>query len=179
LGARTIPVNVSFLQELLGAVAEQGRQLLPRSLGGSSPRASLRELAAALLSGRGEASGVAIASEILALYRTLEAQERHAFLGHLATMQPDPEALAAAAKVYLANPNPSAIAALQGAVESPRQEFFRRLNLAPGATAHRRAADLTVGHRLQLTSKEAFQFVEIGIRQGRHFEWHLWHGQWN
>ena len=135
MGAHTIPVNVSFLQELLGAVAEQGRQLLPRSLGGSSPRASLRELAAALLSGRGEASGVAIASEILAIYRTLEAQERRAFLGHLATMQPDPEALAAAAKVYLANPNPSAVAALQGAVESPRQEFFRRLNLAPGATA--------------------------------------------
>jgi malonyl-CoA decarboxylase len=135
LGARTIPVNVSFLQELLGTVAEQGRQLLPRSLGGSSPRASLRELAAALLSGRGEASGVAIASEILAHYRTLEAEERHAFLGHLATMQPDPEALAAAAKAYLANPDASAVAALQGAVESPRQEFFRRLNLAPGATA--------------------------------------------
>src|SRR5262245_61428648 len=135
LGARTIPVNVSFLQELLGTVAEQGRQLLPRSLGGSGPRASLRELAAALLSGRGEASGVAIASEILAHYRALEAVERRAFLGYLATMQPDEEALAAAAKAYLANPDASAVAALQGAVESPRQEFFRRLNLAPGATA--------------------------------------------
>ena len=98
MGARTIPVNVSFLQELLGAVAEQGRQLLPRSLGGSSPRASLRELAAALLSGRGEASGVAIASEILARYRALEAVERRAFLGYLATMQPDEEALAIATR---------------------------------------------------------------------------------
>jgi len=134
-GAHTIPVNVSFLQELLGTVAEQGRQLLPRSLGGAGPKVSLRELAAALISGRGEASGVAIASEILARYRTLEAAERRAFLGHLATMQPDADPLTAAAKTYLANPDATSIAALQRAVESPRQEFFRRLNLAPGATA--------------------------------------------
>lgn len=135
MGAHTIPVNVSFLQELLGTVAEQGRQLLPRSLGGAGPKVSLRELAAALISGRGEASGVAIASEILARYRTLEAAERRAFLGHLATMQPDADPLTAAAQAYLANPDTASIAALQRAVESPRQEFFRRLNLAPGATA--------------------------------------------
>jgi malonyl-CoA decarboxylase len=135
LGAHAIPVNVSFLQELLGAVAEQGRQLLPRSLGGSSPRAGLHELAAALISGRGEASGVAIASDILAGYRSLQAEERRAFLSHLATMQPDTDPLTAAATAYLANPDATSVAALQRAVESPRQEFFRRLNLAPGATA--------------------------------------------
>jgi malonyl-CoA decarboxylase len=130
-----IPVNVSFLQELLVTVAEQGRQLLPRSLGGSLRKDDLHELAAALLSGRGEASGVAIASEILARYRTLQEDERRAFLGFLATMQPDTDAVAGAAQAYLANPDPAAVAALRQAVESPRQEFFRRLNLAPGATA--------------------------------------------
>jgi malonyl-CoA decarboxylase len=128
-------VNVSFLQELLVTVAEQGRQLLPRSLGGSLRKDDLHELAAALLSGRGEASGVAIASEILARYQVLQAEERHAFLGFLATMQPDTDALAGAAQAYLANPDAAAVATLQQAVESPRQEFFRRLNLAPGATA--------------------------------------------
>ena len=132
---RKIPVNVSFLQELLVTVAEQGRQLLPRSLGGSTRKDDLHELAAALLSGRGEASGVAIASEILARYRALEAEERRAFLGYLATMQPDTDAVAGAAKAYLASPDAAAVAALQQALESPRQEFFRRLNLAPGATA--------------------------------------------
>jgi malonyl-CoA decarboxylase len=130
-----IPVNVSFLQELLVTVAEQGRQLLPRSLGGSLPKEDLHELAAALLSGRGEASGVAIASAILDRYRALGADERRAFLGFLATMQPDADALAAAAKAYLASPDAAAVTALQQALESPRQEFFRRLNLAPGATA--------------------------------------------
>ncbi len=129
-------VNTSFLQELLGSIAEQGRQLLPRSLGGAEPQEEIRELAAALLSGRGEASGVAIARAILEDYRRLAPDERRAFLAYIAeTMQPDTDRVAHAAKAYLAHPEPSAVAALQRAVESPRQEFFRRLNLAPGATA--------------------------------------------
>jgi malonyl-CoA decarboxylase len=128
-------VNVSFLQELLGTIAEQSRQLLPRSLGGTAPEEDVDELARALLSGRGEASGVAIASAILARYRMLEPRERRAFLTYLATMEPDAEAVMEAAKAYLATPQPGNIATLQRAVESPRQEFFRRLNLAPGATA--------------------------------------------
>jgi malonyl-CoA decarboxylase len=129
-------VNTSFLQELLGTIAEQGRQLLPRSLGGSEPQEEIRELAAALLSGRGEASGVAIARAILQDYRRLAPDERRAFLAYLAeTMQPDADRVAHAAKAYLAHPEPASVAALQRAVESPRQEFFRRLNLAPGATA--------------------------------------------
>jgi malonyl-CoA decarboxylase len=129
-------VNTSFLQELLGSIAEQGRQLLPRSLGGAEPQEEIRELATALLSGRGEASGVAIARAILEDYRRLAPEERRAFLAYIAdTMQPDTDRVAHAAKAYLAHPEPGAVAALQRAVESPRQEFFRRLNLAPGATA--------------------------------------------
>jgi malonyl-CoA decarboxylase len=128
-------VNVSFFQELLGSIAEQSRQLLPRSLGGAEPEENLEGLARALLSVRGEASGVAIASAILARYRALEPAERRAFLAFLATMQPDGAALAEAARAYLARPDDASIAALQLAAEAPRQEFFRRLNLAPGATA--------------------------------------------
>ena len=133
---RVRPVNVSFLQELLNGIAEQGRHLLPRSLGRSAPKDSVSELAEALLSGRGEASGVAIAREILETYRALPRDQRIDFLTFLArNMQPDNEAVARAARSYLNTPGSMSIAALQQAVESPRQEFFRRLNLAPGATA--------------------------------------------
>jgi malonyl-CoA decarboxylase len=130
-------VNVSFLQELLNSIAEQGRHLLPRSLGGAEREDSLTGLASALLSRRGEASGVAIAREIAQRYRALPVAERRAFLTYIAdTMEPDSERLAEAARAYLADPDSAAtVAALQRAVESPRQEFFRRLNLAPGATA--------------------------------------------
>src|SRR6476620_7452014 len=118
IGECTHPVNVSFLQELLGSIAEQSRQLLPRSLGGSDRKDDIGELAAALLSGRGEASGVAIASAILASYRALEPQERRQFLGFLAdSMQPDADAVARAAKAYLSSPDLAAVARLQRAVE--------------------------------------------------------------
>ena len=46
IGEYAHPVNVSFLQELLSTIAEQGRQLLPRSLGGSEPKDDISELAA-------------------------------------------------------------------------------------------------------------------------------------
>jgi malonyl-CoA decarboxylase len=130
-------VNVSFLQELLNTIAERGGQLLPRSLAWSSDSpVDLTELSDALMSVRGEASGVAIAREILNGYRALEAHDRRAFLEFLAeTLQPDPNALARAAAAYLEARSQQTVAALQRAVESPRQEFFRRLNLAPGATA--------------------------------------------
>ena len=99
------------------------------------PKDDLHELAAALLSGRGEASGVAIASAILARYRALDADERRAFLGFLRHHAARRRCARGAAKAYLASPDAAAVSALQQAVESPRQEFFRRLNLAPGATA--------------------------------------------
>ncbi len=129
-------MNVSFLQELLNSIAEQGRHLLPRSLGGAGREDDITELATALVSNRGEASGVAIARELLRRYRTLGSAERVAFLRFLAgTMQPDAGEVARVAKAYLADPDSVTMSVLQRAVESPRLEFFRRLNLAPGATA--------------------------------------------
>ena len=44
-------MNVSFLQELLNSVAEQGRQYLPRSLGGAGREDDIEELASALATG--------------------------------------------------------------------------------------------------------------------------------
>ena len=129
-------MNTSFFQELLNSISERGRQLLPRSLGGAEPKDDITGFADALVSGRGEASGVAIASEILDRYRAASPEERRHFLEFLAeTLQPDPNAVTRAARTYLENPTEATVAMLQAAVESPRQEFFRRLNLAPGATA--------------------------------------------
>ena len=129
-------MNVSFLQELLSTIAEQGRQLIPAALTGGGRRDDIRDLARALLSGQGEASGVALAREILAKYQDLQIDERRAFIRFIAeNMQPDAEAITRAATSYIAAPDDQTLSALQAAVESPRQEFFRRLNLAPGGTA--------------------------------------------
>lgn len=129
-------VNVSFFQELLTTVAEQGRALLPKSLFGAGANDGVEDLASALISGRGEASGVAIAGALLDRYKTLGADERTAFFRFLAeSLQPDAADVAAASRAYLADPGETALVKLRLAVEGKRQELFRRLNLAPGATA--------------------------------------------
>jgi malonyl-CoA decarboxylase len=126
-------LNVSFLQELLTSVAEQGRALLPKSLFGAGE--NVEGLARALVSGRGEASGVAIARELLDRYAGLSSEERLHFFRFLAAdMRPDAAAVAEAARAYLAEPTDASLARLQKTLESPRVEFFRRLHLAPGAT---------------------------------------------
>lgn len=131
-------MNVSFFQELLNTVADQGRSLLPKSLFGEEPERGMQALVDALISGRGEASGVAIAQQILNHYKVLGPDERRAFFRYLAAapvLNPDREAVLDAAEAYSADPSEASLTRLQTVVESPRQEFFRRLNLAPGATA--------------------------------------------
>lgn len=131
-------MNVSFFQELLNTVAERGRALLPKSLFGDEPERGMQALVDALVSGRGEASGVAIARQILHHYQILNGDERRAFFRYLAAaevLKPNADNIAEAAENYLRDPSDKALARLQAVVENPRQEFFRRLNLAPGATA--------------------------------------------
>ena len=121
-------MNVSFLQELMNSVAEQGRALLPRALFGSDDEQSIEVLSRALMSGRGEASGVAIARQLLVRLKKATSEERFQFYRFLADeMQPDALAVAEAAHGYLDDPSAASLAALQKASYSPRLEFFRRL----------------------------------------------------
>lgn len=94
------------------------------------------ELCRALLSERGEVSGAALARETLAAYDALPANAFQPFINLLAKeYSPSPMSIAAAAAAYALDPSPQNLIALQRAVEPPRQELFRRLNVAPGATA--------------------------------------------
>jgi len=129
--------NFGFLQELLSTVADTGRTLLPRRLFSDSEGGrGLQALVDALMSGQGEASGMAIAHQLLRHYEELEPDLRLVFFKYLsAALRPDADAVHAAAEGYLSDPSDAALATLQQVVESPKQEFFRRLNMAPGATA--------------------------------------------
>ena len=90
----------------------------------------------ALLSERGEVSGAALARDALAAYDALPANAFQSYINLLATeFSPDPAPIAAAAAAYGEDATPKNLVALQDAVEPPRQELFRRLNVAPGATA--------------------------------------------
>ena len=79
-------MNTSFFGELLQTISDRGRALLARDRRGapSARSESLVELCEDLLSGRGEASGVALAREILVRYAELTTGPRIAFFEALA-----------------------------------------------------------------------------------------------
>jgi malonyl-CoA decarboxylase len=100
-----------------------------------APLDRAKQLAAKLLSQRGEASGSLVARQLHDALRSLEAGDRHDFQRHIATaFQPDKAALRAAAERYLADSTADAAAALAQAADPPRQELLRRMNMAPGGT---------------------------------------------
>ncbi len=96
----------------------------------------LAALLRTLISQRGEASGAALARRALALYRGLDESGRLVFFQHLARdFSPEPEAVLAAATAYHGDPSAANLATLERVTEPPRQEAFRRMNMAPGGTA--------------------------------------------
>jgi malonyl-CoA decarboxylase len=133
-------VNTSFFGELLQSITERGRALLDRTRerreSAEERYTSLVELCEELLSGRGEASGVALAREILSHYAELTSGPRIAFFEALARgFGPDHGKLDAAIAAWRASPTDDTATRVHRAAEPRRQELLRRLNLAPGGTA--------------------------------------------
>jgi len=127
----------AFFSELLSTISERGRTLLRR--GGSSDdkhdAAGLIELCQALLSGRGEASGTAMARDVLDHYHDLDTEGRLEFFKTLVRdFGPDRDKLAQAIAAWQAQPGDGNGTHLHFASEPRRQELIRRLNRAPGGT---------------------------------------------
>ncbi len=127
----------SWIERLWSSIADRGRSYaaVPEEAMPGLERAQL--LAQALLAGRGEASGAALARELLIALARLSSEDRLRFQRHLATgFLPDPQALRQAAEAYLARPDdPATAARLADAAEPPRQELLRRMNMSPDGTA--------------------------------------------
>ena len=126
----------SWLERLWTSIADRGREYAPVPSVSVPPMERSRQLASALLSERGEASGAAVARELHAVLRDLDPADRLAFFRFLATgFLPDEKGLKAAANAYLADPSPERVTQLHEAAEPPRQELLRRMNMSPGGTA--------------------------------------------
>ena len=139
----------AFFSDLLSTISERGRTLLGRGDAADSKydAPELIELCEALLSGRGEASGITMAHEVLAGYRDLDADGRLPFFNELALrFGPDRERLKQAIETWREEPSDADASDLHFASEPRRQELFRRLNRAPGGTGGlvRMRADLLV-----------------------------------
>ena len=130
-------MNTSFFGEMLQTISERGRALLRGDRRGdaSARSESLVELCEHLLSGRGEASGVALAREILGRYAELTTGPRIAFFEALTQrFGTDPARMEQAIAAWRDKPSDTTAAEVHAASEPRRQELFRRLNLAPGGT---------------------------------------------
>ena len=127
----------AFFSELLSTISERGRSLLRRgrpSMDGQDAD-GLIELCEALLSGRGEASGTAMAREVLDHYHDLDDEARLSFFKKLVRdFGPDRDKLAKAIEAWRAQGNDADANGLHSASEPRRQELIRRLNRAPGGT---------------------------------------------
>jgi malonyl-CoA decarboxylase len=123
-----------WLERMLNGVADHGMELIGlKERGQHDP--SVSELCHRLVDGVGEASNIALAREILQRWQEMEHDQRLDFLKLIAIeLDPDPVEIKQAAENYRSQ-DPQSLQKLLDVSEPPRQELFRRLNMAPGATA--------------------------------------------
>ena len=129
----TAPKESPFLRRLLRSFR---RPAEPSGAVGIKHAQRALALCHALLAERGEVSVAKLAAEALEACISLDDAALEVFWQGLADQfLPDQERARQAAEVYADDPSPISLMQLQMAVESPRQELFRRLNTSPGGTA--------------------------------------------
>jgi len=122
--------------EHVSAVAERGRALLGRGAGRTNSTANLAATCSRLIARRGEASGLALATEVVRALERMSASDAAEFLEVLAgSFSAPPDGVAAAVARWRTEPGDDAVMALAQATEAPRQELFRRLNMVAGGAA--------------------------------------------
>ncbi len=121
----------------LHSVADSGLELLRSRLRSAKGRLKpLPSLCRELLSTHGEASGIAIARDIVEQYHSLDDAGKLAFFESINNeFGVDDEAVVAAAEAYCTAQNASTLRHLTEQIEPQRQELYRRINMAPGGTA--------------------------------------------
>jgi malonyl-CoA decarboxylase len=123
---------LSRLAQFFGLAVRQDNT---SSRGASKAARKTAALCHQLLSERGEIAVGRLASEALDAYQSLAPPAHQGFFALLADeFAPDPDEVGQAGDAYRADPSPENLAYLQKVVEPPRQELFRRLNMASGGT---------------------------------------------
>ncbi|TPW30745.1 MCD, Malonyl-CoA decarboxylase MCD [Pararhizobium mangrovi] len=126
-----------LFSELLTSIAERGMSLIDtrRYRREGDTVESLLKLCGLLLTSKGEASGIAMAREALALYRKLdEAQKSAFFSGVLERLEGDLDKAITAAANFVDAPSYTSLAVLNTATRPRCSVLLERLNQAPGGT---------------------------------------------
>ena len=129
--------GLTGLSGLLHSVISAGRDILARRRQNAleAPSSDLLAKSKQLIHHRGEASGLALACEVVADYQTLDRANRRLFFEALAgDFSADSDSVVSAAECYKLDPSEANLAVLSRAAEAPRIKLFRRMNMAPEAT---------------------------------------------
>src|SRR5438270_13163766 len=131
---RTGPgMNSAFFADLIATITDRGRDLFglgqPKLTGAAGRADALAELCEILLGGKGEASGTAMAQQVIETYATLSPQEQLTFFEALGEkFGPDEALLEAAVDEWRRTGSEMAATDIHFACEPKRQELVRRLN---------------------------------------------------
>lgn len=129
--------SYSMFGDFFSTIADRGRSIIDLTWTQNQARSAqgLIELCRQLIGGSGEASNLALATELLDGYAALERAEKTVFFQSLNEgLGASRESLEKAARAYLAEPSAASQMALCRVAEPLRRELLRRLNQAPGAT---------------------------------------------
>lgn len=124
-----------WMSQMIEVIADLGRNYLENP-GKKHSLSSVKGMCKTLLNRRGEASGTALAKEIVDSFNKMSQATKNDFLLMLTeSFAPDAEKIGAAAKNYLKNQDNDTLYSLSRAVETPRLDLLRLLNIAPGGTS--------------------------------------------
>ena len=152
---------MGWLEQVVDAVAERSLELLGLRKG-DQDQVSDKDLCQTLLSRQGEASNIALAHQILQRYIEKNDEEKTDFFFMLASaFAPDKDLIIEAVSHYDAD-SPESLQQLISAVEPPRQELFRRLNMAPRGTAE--LINLRSDLLLRLAENPAMKVVDADLQ---------------
>ena len=128
---------LGYFQEILASVVSSGRRLTQRMLDQQSALETLPfpALVEAVLAARGESLALLQAETLLRRYENADDAEKSAFFLLLAEDYGiDADSLVDAASRYRESRNTTDFQSLNKAMNSRRQDLFRRLNAVPGGT---------------------------------------------
>ncbi len=119
------------IKQWIQQVTDRAREMLDLKAS-DAPVDDLIDQCHAVLSRRGEATGLALAGSVVAGWRALDEADHLDFFQRLLTeFGPDSKALIKAIEAYQADPGDAEALRLHQAAEARRQELFRRINAAP------------------------------------------------
>lgn len=127
--------RASLMSSLISSILDAPNKWLGVGNGSATTAERLIEQCQRLIGSAGEASGVALAQDVLASYAALDPAFRLEFFTRLAIdFDPAPGDVLDAANQFAADNSPRALKTLMETVEPRRRSLLRKLNQAPGGT---------------------------------------------